>query len=515
MLEFMKLYSKNIVGAISGWDRIRFRGTIRWLSSTRGINTYVSTKSILMKHFGQWANQVTKKVRDLCQAQAKRLGIEMIYLASSNVDKEALARRIMKQKSIDTGDICMFSVVEPCMAPVVKGNRSNGLLELQVMPRKCVWIYHYWNDATLGFGHSRLQSWLPLSATICINGRHWLERQLMAQDIGFVKDGNCFTHIEDFERAGQLMQQQLKVNWPELLTGLLKRSCPDIGTVLGPQPLSYYWSAEESEWATDIVFGSAKDLDALFDKLARFGMISAQSPAVMRFLGRCNKARYPEKVVSDLRCRYEGLGLKHWVKHNSIKLYNKAGNVLRAETTVNQTRDFKVFRRPNDDKRRAMSWQKMRKGVSDMHRRAVVCQAANERYLDHLAAASLAQSLRQTVGDICERQHRKGKTYRALNPLNQQDFESLQFLSRGEIRLNGFRNSNLRQALYPGIKDAEQRRRLSARISRYIRLLRAHGLVCKVSSTHRYQLTLKGTRVVNAVLAASSANTEQLMEMAA
>jgi hypothetical protein len=196
-------------------------------------------------------------------------------------------------------------------------------------------------------------------------------------------------------------------------------------------------------------------------------------------------------------------------------LYNKAGNVLRAETTVNQTRDFKVFRRPNDDKRRVMSWQKMRKGVSDMHRRAVVCQAANERYLDHLAAASLAQSLRQTVGDICKRQHRKGKTYRALNPFNQQDFESLQFLSRGEIHLNGFRNSNLRETLYPGIKDGEQRKRISAKMSRYIRLLRAHGLVRKVPKTHRYQLTLKGARVVNAVLAASSANTEQLMEMAA
>ena len=51
-----------------------------------------------------------------------------------------------------------------------------------------------------------------------------------------------------------------------------------------------------------------------------------------------------------------------------------------------------------------------------------ISQAANERYLDHLAAADVSASLREIVGDIRERTRKDGKSYRALNPWNTQDF---------------------------------------------------------------------------------------------
>lgn len=515
MLDFMRQYNKNIIGAISGWDRIRFRGTIRWLSSTRGITTYLSKQKMLFKDFGRWAESITQNIRDKCAAQAERLNIPMIYLRSPNIDKEAYARRIMQERGLHLGDICMFSTVETCMAPTVRGNKAQKVLELKMMPRKCIWIYHYWNDKRLGFGHTRLQTWLPLTVTICINGRHWLERQLIDEGIVYVKDGNCFTHIDDFDRAGQIIEQQLRVHWPSLLGNLLERNCPGIRTVFGQHPLDYYWSADETEWATDIVFCSAAQLDVLFPKLARFGLLTAQSPAVMRFLGRSNKGRKPNQIVSDLRHRYEGVRVKHWINRNSIKMYNKAGNVLRVETTINQSREFKVFRHPDDDKKRPASWQKMRKGVSDLHRRAVVSQSSNKCYLDHLSSLNVADSLKETIADICCRKRKDGKLYRGLNPWDSEDFRSIEFLCRGEIQLNGFRNHNLRSYLYPESEDPNERKRGSSKISRRLRLLRTHGLIRKLPRTHRYVLTLKGRRIANAVMAASSANTDQLIEMAA
>ena len=36
MKKLMELYRDRIVGAISGLDRIRFRGTLRWLASEGG-----------------------------------------------------------------------------------------------------------------------------------------------------------------------------------------------------------------------------------------------------------------------------------------------------------------------------------------------------------------------------------------------------------------------------------------------------------------------------------------------
>ncbi|MBE7546551.1 MAG: hypothetical protein HS127_11235 [Planctomycetia bacterium] len=34
------------------------------------------------------------------------------------------------------------------------------------------------------------------------------------------------------------------------------------------------------------------------------------------------------------------------MNYNSVKMYNKSGSLLRIETTINNTRDFKVFRVP-------------------------------------------------------------------------------------------------------------------------------------------------------------------------
>jgi len=79
--------------------------------------------------------------------------------------------------------------------------------------RKCIWLYHYFNHPKFGFGHVRLQSWLPFNVFVCANGRHWLERQLQKRGIGYMKDGNCFLWIEDIEAAQTIMdiEEAMKV----------------------------------------------------------------------------------------------------------------------------------------------------------------------------------------------------------------------------------------------------------------------------------------------------------------
>ena len=91
-----------------------------------------------------------------------------------------------------------------------------------------------------------------------------------------------------------------------------------------------------------------------------------------------------------------------------------------------------------------------------------------------------------------------------------------QFLARGENTINGFRNRNLRAFLYDSSEqDPMEQRRASGRTTRRLALLRAHGLIKKIGKTNRYILTSKGQRVANAVLSAASADTQQLMRLAA
>jgi hypothetical protein len=225
-MKLMELYQDKIVGAIQGLDRIRFRGTLRWLATQSGLRTFMSHTHILLKDFSGWVNALTTLIRDSAPQRARELGIEVRYLTSGGLDKENPAREIAQAQGITQGSICLFSVVEPCVAPMVKGNKATQKLDVVMAPRKWVWLYHDFDDPALGFGHVRLQSGVPFTVFLCLNGRHWLQRQLHKQGIGYLKDGNCFPWIEDAEAAQQLLNDPLKSDWAELLNGLALGRCP-------------------------------------------------------------------------------------------------------------------------------------------------------------------------------------------------------------------------------------------------------------------------------------------------
>jgi hypothetical protein len=517
-MKLMELYQDKIVGAIRGLDRIRFRGTLRWLASERGLATFMGHSHILLKDFSQWVNGLTVQIRNSCQCRAEELGIAVRYLARSSVNKEKLARQIAKENGVTKGSICMFSVVEPCIAPTVKGNRATRKLEVTMAPRKCVWIYHYFDDPEFGFGHVRLQTWVPFTVFICLNGRHWLERQLQARGIGYIKDGNCFPWIDNLSVAQQLLDAQLTTDWKHLLNRLAFGSCPALRRVLHPLHPDYYWSADETEWATDLLFASTETLEALYPHLLHHALRVSDSFSVMRYLGRRQRGGpYPAEVISDYRRRYEGIRVKHWVNRNSVKMYNKSGRILRIETTINHTHDFKVFRHPDDDIHRPASWQKMRKGVSDLHRRCQISDQCNERYADQLASAQVEEKLKEVVTPACNRIKKKGKTYRGLNPWHKQDYQLLTFLTRGENAIRGFRNKDLRRWLYPQSHTLEpaERKKYAGRTTRRIKLLRVHGLIRKVPKENRYTLTAKGRKFATALLTASTVDIKGLTKIAA
>ncbi len=521
MKHFEELYARSLTGSIHGWDRISWRGTIRWLSSTRGLGSYLSTRHILLKDFKDWAMDMTDKVRESCAALAEIWGVRQVYLPSPSVNKEELAKRIAREDGIRSGPICLLSVVEPCWSPTVTPNRGTRKLEIGIRPRKCVWIYVYALDEEVGFSHLRLQSWLPFGIKGNFNGRHWLERQMQRAGIGYIKDGNCFRWIEQPGKAQEFLSGQLAADWRGMLESR-RQSCFGVVDGLFEAPLEYYWSADETEWASDLMFRSTSELDRLFPMLARYGLSIADSPNVLRFLGTIDaEARLPARVSGDVRGdrrrRYEGVRVKHWYGRNSVKVYNKAGSVLRVETGINDTRSFKVFRQANDDESQPARWQPMRKGVADLHRRAEISQKSNERCLDALSACNTQATLIEQLQGICARTRLRGRSVRALNPWNPLDFQLLGFLAHGEWCLGGLRNRDLAAALEPGLEQLgpDERRRLTARVSRHLSLLRAHGLIKKIARTHRYQLTSRGQEIATLVRAASSVCTEQLMNIAA
>lgn len=522
MKLFLERYQSEVTGVLSGWDRIAFRGTLRWLASASGLGSYLSCQGILLKDFANWAQHLTAQVRQSCESVAARLGIRTVYLRSSGADKDAIAKGIAAEDKIAEGPICMFSVVEPALSPTVVGNRKSGRLEVAMRPRRCIWVYFYFNDPNVGFGHLRLETWLPFTIKACLNGRHWLERSLMREGVKYIKQDNCFRWLADPGRAQMLADEQLRTDWPGLLNGLTRTYFPVLGALLPRHPVNYYWSADETEWATDIMFRNTKQLDRLFPMLARHGLMVSDSASVMRYLGHIDaEAALPKKLAGDVRGdrrrRYEGICVKHRKGRNSVKLYNKAGNDLRAETTINDTRSFKVFRQPDDDMQRDPGWLPMRKGVADLERRARLSHASNERYLDMLATCPTDAKFIEIVGEVCQPVQYRGRRVRALNPSAQKDLDLLRFLEQGQWAIEGLRNRDLVLWLQPHAQNlaATERRTLAARASRILTMLRAHGLIRKVHKTHRYQVTPKGHALAELVTTTANVQAKELMEKAA
>jgi hypothetical protein len=105
---------------------------------------------------------------------------------------------------------------------------------------------------------------------------------------------------------------------------------------------------------------------------------------------------------------------------------------------------------------------------------------------------------------------------RALNPMAAADAVLLTAVSDPRWMVNGLRNRDLVAALYPeAAREPADKRRRSARVTRLLRLLRAHGLVHKVPRTHRYQVSPEARTKILALLAAREANPEELTGNAA
>jgi hypothetical protein len=402
-------------------------------------------------------------------------------------------------------------------------NREKKVLELVARERKCLWIYHYMFHPLLGFMHARIQTWLPFTIKICINGREWLSRQFDKKQIGYVRRANCFVDIEDIVAAQLLMDEQLKTDWPHVLDSIQKKISPAHAPLFANYPLPYYWSADESEWATDVMFKSQIQLARLYPRLLTHCISVFGSKDVMRFLGRSNEAykginpRFTSEVVSDIKQRPEGIRIKHRINRNSIKMYNKEGSVLRVETTINNTREFKVYRRADDNPKKPYRWQKLRKGVADLHRRAQVSQASNSRYLQALSCIELSSTVEEQLQPICRKVSWHDRRYRALNPWSDHDGLLLQAICRGEFSINGFRNRDIAAIVYPQARLLEPAvgKRITAKVSRDLRLLRAHGIISKVAKTHRYMMTNKGKQITTAFLAVNSSKISDLYKNAA
>jgi hypothetical protein len=582
MHSFLTKFAAVVRGVLCGLDRVFLRGTLRGIAHTKGLKSFLWHKRILLKDFGDYSQHVTDQLVEASLRQAQERGREIRYLNSTQFCKEDIAREIAARDHIKEGPICVLRSVDPCMSFQVIKNPQTRKLEIRYRPRKCLHLSHYQIHPVFGFMHARIQTWFPFHVYVCINGREWLARQMDQAQLRYVRRGNTFTWLQDTAQAQALFDQQLQAHWPRLLEQLAAELNPAHAAIFAKAPVRYYWSVAESEWASDVMFTSRAALERVYPQLLRYAVTTFGTADVLRFFGQpvpCSGKvphRCRHEVSTNVKERVEGVRIKHWFNDNSLKMYDK-GSVLRPECMLREPGDFKVYRAaegaPQGPKRR----RPLRKGIADLQLRAEVSQAANERYLEALAAVHLTTPLRELAEPLCRptvapagqptparapatrptpaagagpsavptaladpppgrrtaaaalesapagtavpanpgRRAVGSRRVRALNPLAAEDARLLQVVSHHDFLINGMRNRDVRCLLFG--KDPAtpgERRQRSAAVTRKLRLLRAHGLLDKIPKTHRYLVSEQGRKVITALLAARNASTEHLISKA-
>jgi len=495
MKRFLERHNRRITGTLSGFDRVLFRGSLRSIAHVSGLEVFLYSQHVMFKDFGAYAERLSQRIIEQAKDTASKLGRPYQYLQSSKVSKEELGLEIREQQRIREGLICVFACVEPWQSFDLKKDAASKHLKLLSKERKCLHLYYYYQDREFGLMHVRLQTWLPFTIQVCLNGREWLARKMDRAGISYTKRDNCFTYISDLQQAQQFMDRLTERNWGRFLDALAPKVNPWIHPQTGLDVRSYYWSVRQGEYATDVMFRSAAKLAEIYPLWLRHAMFQFGSEEVMRFLQRRTNKRFAGEVSSDLQRRIEGLRVKHRVEENSIKMYDKQGSVLRIETTINNPRRFKVHRSGTCRGKIVKKWLPMRKGIADIRRRVELSRAANARYLDALSVVGLetpSYRLLDRVNHVVKKVRRR---YRALPPISPDDASLFQAILHGEHSLQGFRNRDLGKTL-----AASDPKNSSARVSRLLALLRAHKLIYKVCKTNYYRITRKGHQVMATAL---------------
>jgi len=502
--RFLNRHKDDIVGTLSGFDRVLFRGSLRSLSYPKGVEIFLSTHHVLHKDFAAFAKGLSDQLTARAEKLAAKAGRPLIYLASAQESKEDRARELMEKDQITDGLICVLSCVEPCRTWEVCGNRETKQLDLRSRERKCLFLYFYFADREFGLMHVRLQTWIPFTMQVCVNGREYLARQMTRAGIGYEQHENCFPRIDDPGRAQKLMNRLETYPWAKFLNRFVSLVNPLMAGRSCHNQLklkSYYWSIRQGEYATDVIFRDQACLSRLYPALLKHAIENFSSEDVLRFLGRRTNRRFNERAESSLKKRIEGARVKHYVEENSIKMYDKAGVVLRVETTINNPRRFRVYRTAMRKGEKVKAWLPMRKGIVDARRRVEVSRAANHRYLDALSVVGCEKPSYRVLDQVSQSVKVEGRHYRALRPISPEDALVCQAMMRGEHLVQGFRNQDLRKQLEPEKEAAPQTRKQAAgRITRLLRLWSAHGLIYRVAKTNYYRMTRKGQEVFATVL---------------
>jgi hypothetical protein len=124
--EFLNRFGQHVTGFFSGFDRVRFRATLRPLFCPNGPEVYLNYCKVLIKNFKSFAQDLSDRLKKLAYEKFQQAGRPNIYLSSSELSKEALVQAMVAKEQLKEGPIVLLSCVEPCLTQTLSRPQCFG-----------------------------------------------------------------------------------------------------------------------------------------------------------------------------------------------------------------------------------------------------------------------------------------------------------------------------------------------------------------------------------------------------
>lgn len=342
------------------------------------------------------------------------------------------------------------------------------------------WVNHYYVylvDDDWGPLFLKFCSYFPFNAKLCLNGHEWLKRQLAHRAIPFESLDNGLLSCADPRKAQQLCDSLNEAKIEAVFRKWLSRLPHPFTRADRKAGYRYDLSVLQAEFALTMVLDRPLTGRQFFEDVIRENLDLGRPDHVQLIFDRRINAQTPGRFRT--RVITEGVIPSIHIDYRSarVKEYFKLGRALRVETTINNSRDFKIGKR-----------------LCNLPRMREFGFRANRRLLDVQTISHDCFVGEETWNRVVRPTEVRGQRASALrfdDPRVQALFAVLVMFA---FQADGFTSSQLRAPLAQllGFDPADLTR---GRMTYDLRRLRLHGILERIEGTHRYRLTAEGLRV--------------------
>jgi hypothetical protein len=337
--------------------------------------------------------------------------------------------------------------------------------------------YFYGIDRDFGPFFFKFSSYFPYTAKFCLNGHEYLKQQLGQAGSAYEALDNGILTCADPVHL-QALADGLSAEKIEALVRKWQMRLPQPFTAAERAAgYDYDISILQAEFALTQVLDRPLTGRLFFEAAIRENLDLGRPAQVQlifeRRITKATPSRFRTRIIT------EGVtpALHVDYKHSRIKQYHKEGRALRTETTINDTRDFHIGKRlKNLPALRQIGFQ--------ANRRLLHVQSLSHNCL-------LGEDAFQKVN---QPQTVSGQRVSALRFTDPRVHALLSALLAFRFLPCGFANHELRVLLAP-LLGLVPEHFTPGQMTYHLRRLRLHGLIQRIPTTHRYQVTEFGWRV--------------------